>query len=292
MNKTKKILLYISYIIAALIFFLYILFPSDTVKTYIEHQLSGIHPDVSISINTISPAFPPGVRLNNVSFYYIRSLLLDAETIKIVPGFLSLLSSKKAFSFKGVAGDGIIKGRGNIGDNAGHIKIDADLTGIQLKDIPAVQIPAGSNKEIYKISGILDGKVTYSNNKGSDRIMEATLGISDCNIKFNKPVFNHGTFTFNKIEADLTTVNKRLQLKSCIIEGHQINANISGSAVVKKSFGSSVLNLKGKIELKPFFFESMKENLLASLFPEKMSGSRSFSFKVGGTIDHPEYTVK
>ncbi|MBW1822222.1 MAG: type II secretion system protein GspN [Deltaproteobacteria bacterium] len=292
MNNTKKNFLYISYVITALIFFLYILFPSYAVKTYIEHKLGGINPDLSISINNINPVFPPGVRLNTVSFYYIRSLLLDAETIKIVPRIFSVFSSKTAFSFKSVAYDGIINGKAIIGSNAGHIKVDANLSGIQIKDIPAIQIPAGIEKEKYKITGILDGKVTYSNNKGSDSVMGAKLGISDCRIKLKEPVFNHENFTFSKIEADLAAIKKRFQIKSCTIEGDKVNVSLSGSVVTKKKLGSSVLNLKGKIKLKPLFFGNMKKNLLASIFPEKMSGNSSFSFKIGGTFNNPEFTLK
>ena len=292
MNNIKKKLLYLSYIIAAFIFFLYMLFPSDAVKTYIEHKLGGINPDLSISIDNINPVFPPGVRLNTVSFYYIRSLLLDAETIKIVPRIFSVFSSKTAFSFKGVAYDGIINGMADIGGNVGYNKIDADLSGIQIKDIPAIKIPAGIEKEKYKVSGILDGKVTYSNNKGSDRVMGAKLGISDCSIKLKEPVFNHENFTFSKIEADLATVKNRLQIKSCNIEGDKVNASLSGTIVTKNNLGSSVLNLKGKIKLKPLFFGNMKKNLMASIFPEKMSGNSSFSYKIGGTFDNPEFTLK
>ncbi len=292
MNNTKNKFLYISYIIAAFIFFLYILFPSYAVKTYIEHKLGSINPDLSISIDNINPVFPPGVRLNTVSFYYIRSLLLDAETIKIVPGIFSVFSSKTAFSFKGVAYDGIINGKAIIGSNAGHIKIDADLSGIQIKDIPAIKIPAGIEKEKYKVSGILGGKVTYSNNKGSDRVMGAKLGISDCRIKLKEPVFNHETFTFSKIEVDLAATNKRLQIKSCTIDGDKVSASLSGSIVTKKNLGLSVLNLKGKIKLKPLFFGNMKKNLLASIFPEKMSGNGTFSFRIGGTFNNPEFTLK
>ena len=292
MNNPKKIFIYISYIIAAFIFFLYILFPSDAVKKLIEHKLSGINPDLSISIDNINPVFPPGVRLNTVSFYYIRSLLLDAETIKIVPGIFSIFSSKTTFSFKGTAYDGIINGRADIGGNAGQIKIDADLSEVQIKDIPAIKIPAGIEKEKYKISGILDGKVTYSNNKGSDRIMGAKLEISDCRVKLKEPVFNHENFTFSKIEADLAMVKKRFQIKSCTIEGDKVNASLSGSVVTKKNLGSSVLNLNGKIKLKPLFFGNMKKNLLASIFPKKMSGNSSFTYKIGGTFDNPEFTFK
>jgi len=292
MNNTKKFFLYISFIIAAFVFFLYILFPSDAVKTYIEHKLGGINPDLSILIDNINPVFPPGVRLNTVSFYYIRSLLLDAETIKIVPRIFSVFSSKTAFSFKSVAYDGIINGKAIIGSNAGHINVDANLSGIQIKDIPAIQIPAGIEKEKYKITGILDGKVTYSNNKGSDRVLGAKLGISDCRIKLKEPVFNHENFTFSKIEADLAAIKKRLQIKSCTIEGDKVNASLSGSIVTNKNLGSSVLNLKGKIKLKPLFFGNMKKNLLASIFPAKMSGNSSFSFKIGGTFNNPEFTLK
>ena len=292
MNNTKKNILYISFIIAAFVFFLYILFPSDAVKKYVEHKLGGINPDLSISIDNINPVFPPGVRLNTVSFYYIRSLLLDAETIKIVPKIFSVFSSKTAFSFKGVAYDGIINGRANIGDNAGHIKIDADLSGIQIKDIPAIKIPAGIEKEKYKVSGILNGKVSYSNNKDSGRIMGAKLDISDCRIKLKEPVFNHENFTFSNIEADLAAIKNKLQIKSCTIEGDKVNASLSGSIVTRKNLGSSVLNLEGKIKLKPLFFGNMKKNLLASIFPAKMSGNSSFSFKIRGTFDSPEFTLK
>lgn len=292
MNNTKKKFLYILYIIAAFIFLLYILFPSDAVKTYIEDKLGSINPDLLISIDNINPAFPPGVRLNAVSFYYIRSLLLDAETIKIVPGILSVFSSQTTFSFKGAAYDGILNGRGEIGDNEGHLKIDADLSGIQIKDIPAIKNMAGIEKEKYKISGILDGKVTYCNNKGSDRVIGAKLGISDCRIKLKEPVFNHDAFTFIKIEADLAAIKNRLQIKSCTIDGDKVNASLSGSVVTKKNLGSSVLNLKGKIKLKPLFFGNMKKNLLASIFPEKISGNSSFFFKIVGTFNDPEFTLK
>ena len=292
MNKTKKIFLYISYIIAAFIFFLYILFPSDAVKNYIEHKLVGINPDLSISIDNINPAFPPGVRLNAVNFYYIRSLFLDADTVKIVPGIFSLFTSTTTLSFKGVAHDGIIKGKAKIGSNTGHIDMNANLSGIQIKDIPAVKNLVGIEKEKYKVAGILSGIITYSNKKSSGRLMEAKLGISDCRVKLKDPVFNHENFIFSKIEAELATVRKRLQIKSCNIEGDKVNASFTGSIVTEKNLGSSALNLKGNIKLKPLFFKNINKNILASIFPEKMSGNNSFFLKIGGTFNNPEFTLK
>jgi len=291
MNNTKKYLLYASYIIAAFIFFLYILFPSDAVKKYIETRLGGINPDLAISIDHIKPAFPPGVRLNTVSFYYIRSLMLDAETIKVVPGIFSLFSSNTTLSFKGVVYDGIINGKADISNNARHIKMDANLSGIQIEDIPAVKNLAGIEKEKYEVAGILSGIIAY-NNKDSGRVMDAKLGISDCRVKLKDPVFSHKDFTFSKIETDLTTARKRVQIKNCTIEGDKVNASFTGSIDTKKDLGSSTLNLNGEIKLKPLFFQNSDKNILTSIFSEKMSGNNSFFLKIGGTFDNPEFTLK
>ena len=292
MNNAKKYFLYASYIIAAFIFFLYILFPSDAVKKYIETRLGEINPDLAISIDHIKPAFPPGVRLNTVSFYYIRSLLLDAETIKIVPGIFSLFSSKTTLSFKGVVYDGIINGKADIGNNAGHIKMDANLSGIQIEDIPAVKNLAGIEKEKYEVDGILNGKITYSTNKDSGRVMEAKLWISDCRVKLKDPVFNHKDFTFSKVETDIATARKRVQVRNCTIEGDKVNASFTGSIDTKNNLGSSTLNLNGEIKLKPLFFQNSDKNILASIFSEKMSGNNSFFLKIGGTFNNPEFTLK
>ena len=292
MNNAKKYFLYASYIIAAFIFFLYILFPSDAVKKYIETRLGEINPDLAISIDHIKPAFPPGVRLNAVSFYYIHSLMLDAETVKIVPGIFSLFSSKTTLSFKGVVYDGIINGKADIGNNAAHIKMDANLSGIQIEDIPAVKNLAGIEKEKYEVAGILNGMITYSTNKDSGRVMEAKLGISDCRVKLKDPVFNHKDFTFSKVETDIATARKRLQVRNCTIEGDKVNASFTGSIYTKKDSGSSTLNLNGEIKLKPLFFQNSDKNILASIFSEKMSGNNSFFLKIGGTFNNPEFTLK
>ena len=292
MNNTKKYLLYASYIIAAFIFFLYFLFPSDAVKKYIETRLGGINPDLAISIDHIKPAFPPGVRLNDVSLYYLHSLMLDAETVKIVPGIFSIFSSMTTLSFKGVVYDGTINGKADIGNNTGHLKMDANLSDIQIKEIPAVKNLPGIEKEKYELAGILNGIINYSTSKDSGRVMEAKLGISDCRVKLKDPVFNHNEFTFSKIETDLATVRKRLQIKDCTIEGDKVNASFTGSILTKKDLGSSTLNLNGEIKLKPLFFQNSNKNILASIFSEKMSGNNSFFLKIGGTFNNPEFTLK
>ncbi len=294
MNQTKKKLFFIIYIAAASVFFLYVLFPSDTVKKRIAYNLSSIDPNLSISIDSVNPVFPPAILLKEARFHYINNLLLDVEKLKIAIGFLSVFSADKTYTFKGSSYDGIIKGKGAIGagDSNGKVKIDANFSKIQIKDIPAIKNLSSNEKFNYKISGILDGKVTYSNNKGSDSTLNAKLGISKCKIALKEPVFNYRDFNFSSIEAEITTKNKKMRFKHCTLNGDKADVSLSGFITLKKNPGKSVLNLKGKIKLKPIFFENMGKDLPANLFLKKRSAQDGFSFKIDGTFDRPNFTLE
>ena len=100
MKNTPKRLLYGLYVLAAIVFFIYYLFPSDKIKNYVISGFSKINPTINISIDHIRPAFPPGLKLYKVSFYHMDNTLLETEQIKVVPNFLSLFRAKRIFFSK------------------------------------------------------------------------------------------------------------------------------------------------------------------------------------------------
>ncbi len=60
MKISKKSLLYAAYIIGITGFFLYYLFPSDMLKKYLEYRLSQGNPDISVTIDRVSPTAATG----------------------------------------------------------------------------------------------------------------------------------------------------------------------------------------------------------------------------------------
>jgi len=77
MKTSKKSIFYTIYIIAITGIFLYFLFPSDTLKTYLAYRLSQGNPDVTITIDRVSPVIPPGINLYNVGIVHQNKALFD-----------------------------------------------------------------------------------------------------------------------------------------------------------------------------------------------------------------------
>ena len=101
MKISKISLLYGVYIIAMTGFFLYYLFPSETLKTYLAYRLSQGNPDITVTIDRVSPVIPPGINLHDVGIVHQNKALVDVANLKIMPGILSLFSDKSTVNFKG-----------------------------------------------------------------------------------------------------------------------------------------------------------------------------------------------
>ena len=95
MPKLKKFLIYLTFIISALVFLSYYLFPSELVRKYISYRINQSYPDLQVVIGHAYPALPPGLKLESVSFEYAGNRILETEQIRVVPELASLLSAKK-----------------------------------------------------------------------------------------------------------------------------------------------------------------------------------------------------
>ncbi len=292
----KKFLLYSIYILAVSAFFIYLLFPSDAVKKYIAFKINEANPDYSITIDRIKPDFPPGLKFYGVNLSHKNNPAITAEWMKIAPRLLTLFRPKMAFSFKGRLYEGMTEGEAFITKSdteksvVTEVTINANLSALEMKDMHGIQDPSK-----YKLSGILDGKITYSRKK-SDETVDAKLTASGCDIKMLSPispemgflasVFSVDSLAFKSIDADLEIKNnKKIQIKEFVIKGNQISGNISGTVDLKTPWDRSVLNLAGAIRPYPSFLASLGK--AATLLFKKPPGENGFPFKIGGTFKRP-----
>lgn len=282
MKNTRKWLPYFLFILAVTAFFIYFLFPSDKIKSYITVHFNKTYPSINIAIDHIKPAFPPGLRLYNVNFYHTHDPLFRIEQIKIAPGLLSLFRSKIIFCFKGSAYTGILEGKGEFTKNRQEVMIDGKLSGVRIKKISAIKDFIGRN-----ISGVLDGNFTYRNQKESGNNLKAELIISDGQLELLTPLFQLESLPFKKITADLAMKNMNLQIKKCIITGDRMDGSISGSVTLKNTPGQSYLKLSGTIKPHPLFLEELGNDLPTNLLPKKIFGKNGVHIRIYGTLDKP-----
>lgn len=286
MMNRKKQLLYGIYILAVAVLFLYALFPSDTVATYVASRFNGVNSDINIDIDRVSLAFPLGLNLHDASVYYLNTEVLKTDHLKIVPDFLSLFRSKIVFFFKGSAFKGRLEGRGEFDKNrpGQQAVIAVKLSGMNVKDIVAVKHFLGR-----RISGLLKGNFTYRNSGKLDRELDAEFIISDGELELLVPMLKQKSMPFTKVETNISIKNKRFHIKRCTITSNQLDGSISGLINLKDPLDQSLLRLSGLIKPKPEFIEKLGKDLPINLLPKRILSKKVVRIRIYGSLDQPRF---
>jgi len=287
MKPTKRTLLYTAYVIGITFFFLYYLFPSDAIKGYLAYRLSRGNPDISVTISRVSPVLPPGIKLHDIGIAHRNRALIDLVSLKITPGLLSFFSNKKTASFNGRLNAGTVSGRAEIDsrDNKRAEKIEGTISGVQVQGIPALQ-----HLSPHKISGNLDGDFMITST-GLNPSMTGKLALSNCRIEFDQPVFAQDSLGFNNIDADMALNRSTLVIKKCSARGNQLDADISGTIALKSGGRQNALNLTVSVTPHHLLLSKIETSLPVDFLQQKKAGKKAISFRIGGTVDVPEFRL-
>jgi type II secretion system protein N len=285
LNKNRILL--VAYIIGLLAFFLYLEFPSDRIKTYVAYQLSRISPQIEVTLDRVAPAFPPGLRLYNVNLYHQEQVWGSLENIRIRPHLFSLLVSRKAFTFCADAYAGKIKGNVEIEINSPlvHMAVNADLSGIRVKDVDAIQ-----KISAHRISGILDARLVFTSH-ARNRNGTGTLSISNARLELAVPLLNQDHLAFRNVAADVVLKNNSLNIENCRFEGNQLDGGVTGSILLNRDFSRGVLDLDATVRPHHMILAAIKKGLPLVFLKGGKGRDKGFNFKIRGTTDAPEFAL-
>jgi len=287
MKPTKKTLFYTTYIIGITVLFLYYLFPSDAVKDYVAYKMSLENPDISITIDHVSPVLPPGIKLYDVGIAHGNKVLIDLDSLRITPGWLSVFSSTKTTNFKGRLNAGTVDGTTQVDSSSeqGAEKIEGTISGVQVQGIPALQ-----GLTAHNISGSLGGDFIIAGT-WPNRSMTGQLTLSDSRISFDQPIIGLPSLEFIKIDADLALNKGNLAIKKLSARGNQLDADISGTIALNEGGPQNALNLNGSISPHHGFLAKMKNSIPASFLLQRKAGNTAISFTIGGTVEAPAFRL-
>jgi type II secretion system protein N len=287
MKLSKKTLLYTAYVVGITAFFLYLLFPSDTVRLYLAHQLSQGNPDVTVNIDRVRPVLPPGIKLHDIDIAYRNMVLFNFDNLKIMPSLLSLFSSTTNLKFKGQVYNGSFNGRAELDDRNQNrsLKIDGKISGVQLREIESLQ-----QMSAHKISGALGGDFVLAD-RGPNRSLTGKLVMSDCQVELEEAVFNQKSLAFKNVNAELMLNNNTLNIKQCNASGNQLDVSISGTILLNPNSGKNTLNLTGSLTPHHALLAKIEKSFPIDLLRKNKSGNSAISFKIDGTLDQPGFSL-
>lgn len=285
-KKIINFFLYLMYIVVLTGVFLYVLFPKDTFKKYIIHEVANKYPNTQLSLNKVIPALPPGLKLIAVQLFYQKDPVFEATYIKLYPLLWTLFQKTTVISFNGQSYDGLINGKIGILNSKQsdpQVTVEANLANINIQKVKALE-----KISAYKFSGVLGGKITYTN---PEPTLTADIKITDTVVELLSPVFDLKSLSFKSVDANVMLINETdFQIKECQFKGNDMDGNISGMIYLRTPMSDSMLDINGSFKPHPPFIAKMGTGF--SLFLKRKTGDSGIGFRITGTIEKPNLSLK
>jgi type II secretion system protein N len=289
MSNLKKWFVYLTFIITAMVFLIYYLFPSEFVKRYIIFKIGQINPDLEVSIGHVFPTFPPGLRFDTVSFEYAGNRMLEAEKMRVVPRLTSVLRARRILLFSLNVYSGSVIGKAHIiaRNKNGQFDIEAIISGMQLADIPVIK-----NQSAFKLSGVLGMEISYQNGPKIGNTMRARVEILDSELQPENLILNQDLMAFERIEAYLFMRDGRIELERCNFTGDQFDGTLSGFGILKNPVNKSTIELSGRLNPHHPFLSQEDGNLPLAILNALKSETEDISILIRGSIENPSFSFE
>lgn len=284
----RRKLYYGLYGFAAGLFFLWALFPSDYFADYLE-GLAAKHGDgLVVTIETAHPTLSLGLAMKGVVVSRNGIMNIEADYLKVRPGYFSLLGKKPAVSFSSEVFGGKIKG-----------KIRWDMTrrgAVGVEKLSMADIDLAVFKDQVKgfmpkiaVTGILNADGGYSPEGRGNGLLN--LNIRNLTIQPAEPFFTLKQLTFNDVSLSMDILSTKLGIEKCVIEGNEIDGTMTGSISLSDHFDRSLLRLTGTLKPEKSLMDKLSQTMpIQALVGNAMGPDGRIPFQVEGPVSEPRYS--
>ena len=289
MKITGKVILYAVFTLFMVIVFLLFRFPSEMAVQLIDKQVNQLNSDVQVNTDSVSPIFPPGIKLEPLAVAYAGLPLFSADEFRIRPKLFSLFGDNKTIVFNGTMGTGQIKGNAETTIEATRPQAKVVLN---LIAIPLEALQLSGYFPDYRPSGDINAYVDYDSRKGSGGTAKINLDIVPVKIAIASPLMGLDMIEFNQLKAELTATQRMLQIRRCEAEGPQFEGKLSGSIIFRNPIENSRLTISCTLRPQPAFVAEHKNDLIGGLISSGNALKRGMVFRISGTLANPQYVMR
>lgn len=289
-GRKKERLLYGIFAIVSTLAFLYIRFPGDGVRVFLDNKLQHIQPGLSFAAEKIKPWPLLGLRLIDatVCAKEASKVLFKADELVANVQITALLRGEYKVDFSCSALGGRILGQLLARNRTkGPYGAQISLQNIALESKPALAELAGRH-----FSGDLSGSITLAGLTGfpPNGDGKADLTIADGSFELLQPVLGIQTVSFKEVEVQAALADRKVTM-TVALQGREFSGTLSGSVSLAGDIGSSRLNLKGSVAPMADFLRENQEVRDALKLVRKHLRNGRYSFMVSGTVREPKFKL-
>jgi type II secretion system protein N len=292
-EKNRLWLAYTLYGILLTLGLLYILFPSQDVKYYLEARAEDSGIPVRVSIGDVSPSLVFGLNLRTTELSHRAApedIILRADRLFVRPGLWSYLQGKMKVCFEGHLDDGSLKGCVHFNENDSETPFSTSMT---FHDIPLGESEYLADLIGRRLRGSLGGSFTYDGQIESlmEGEGEADFRLSSGRIELQEPVLNLDAVDFDDVSVKLTLTKRRIELTRVELKGPDIYGTLTGTISIRREFMNSGLNLTGTMDPSQSFFEGSEGASVRVNLRGQSLGGGPVPFRVRGTLKNPRFDL-
>lgn len=289
MKRSKKIFLYTFYTLMALLLFIYMRFPSQTMRDLIVAKVEMAEPELQITAEGAYPVFPPGLKLEPFALAYGDIPIIRMAHLKVVPGLISMFRRNKEMDFNGPVASGSLKGNARIELDERRPKINVVMN---LARVPVEELSLLGMWPEYKLAGEMNTHILYDSLKGAGGTTSVNADITPAKIVLSEPLMGIEELEFSQVVAEMTVTPRMLQIARCELSGNQIEGKITGSIIFRQPIQNSRITLSCTLKPQPAFVAEHRDDMIGGFFGTETAQRRGVILRISGTVGNPSYVVR
>jgi len=288
--KLKPILLYFLFFIAAIVIFLFLLFPERRVAGSLSRSLTTVNPNVRVSIDKVKPGLPFKLVFENTKLLLNQTTQIVPESFEVFLGPAFIFNTKKPIAFQSDIYQGSVNGSLRLDNMDPFLFSRAELF------MSKVEI----NDFRYK-TGLADitlgcevsGNYKQLETSGEKKSGQGTILCKNFKAKMKNSLFNTlklPVVDFTDIKLEFTQSEKRVIITQCLARGSIINVKFKGSMEMMSPLQNTKLDLTGMI-LPDSPYLAKFANTASIKAVVKNISKQGIGFNIKGTLKHPEIGI-
>jgi type II secretion system protein N len=288
MTRFRIRILYALYALAAALFFLFLLFPGESIKKEIADHIERMYPPYRIRIESLRTSLPPGLQMTGLTLMNNGDPLITISKLNLIPKFFRLMRGQRSFRFHGNAYEGTFSGKMDCkkGDWSRAEQLSLNVANLKIQEA-ALKVIEG----IPVISGILDGGVTYSQSDKGGNVMAATVSLKEVTLGLPAISAQMEGIAFETVNAAFSIEKQTVNFRRFAFTGNQLEGNITGSVRLAEPAAKSLLNLRLEISIRPEYHDKLAQLMPLVLMQNRNDSQNRYKLRIFGKLEKPGFSI-
>ena len=278
---------YLLYGAAVLALLLWLLFPKEAARRFLEASLQRVYPQMTWHVGAVQLAFPGVATAQAIEGREpgdALKVLARMDTLALRPNIVGSFANRSVqIDFRMAAGKGSVAGNARIMGQQRGVRVVGTIDGIKLADFPVFSQRLGRT-----LQGVVAG--TFATTVVPDREeltdLEARLNAENGLLGLKRPLFGHAELPFSQGAVVLRVQGGRLVLEQGRLESELCSGEFSGMLKMERNPALGRLDVQGKLHPKAAFFKGMDSTLALQAFRVQLKDN-SLPFRISGTLSDP-----